>query len=77
MTCRGKLLWADRLQCPLVMCSPATVTLMRAACQWAAAGHVDTSLSVSSFIELYRTDLPKRRVPKRQVVEPLDVVEHI
>lgn len=44
---------------------------------WAAAGFVDTSLSFSSFLELHRTDVPKRRVPTRQVVEPFDVVEHI
>lgn len=44
---------------------------------WAAAGFVDTSLSFSSFLELYRTDVPKRRVPTRRVVEPLDVIKYI
>jgi len=45
--------------------------------RWAAAGLVDTNLSFLSFLELYRTDLLKRRVPTRRVVEPLDVIEHI
>jgi hypothetical protein len=45
--------------------------------QWAAAGSMDTDLSFLSFLELYRTDVPERRVPARRVVEPLDVVEHV
>ncbi len=43
----------------------------------AAAGLVDTDLSFSSFLKLYRTDVPKRRAPTPRVVEPLDVIEHI
>ena len=46
-------------------------------CKWAAAGFVDTDLSFLSFLELYRTDVPERRMTARRVVEPLDVVEHI
>ena len=44
---------------------------------WAAAGSVDTDLSFSSLLELYRTDVAERRVPARRVVEALDVVEHV
>lgn len=44
---------------------------------WAAAGLVDTDLSFSSFLELYRADVSKRRVSASWVVEPLDVVEDI
>jgi pimeloyl-ACP methyl ester carboxylesterase len=44
---------------------------------WAAAGPVDTDLSFSSFLELYRADVSERRVTARRVVEPLDVVEHV
>lgn len=45
--------------------------------RWAAAGSMDTDLSFLRFLELYRTDVPERRVPARRVVEPLDVVEHV
>jgi TonB-dependent receptor len=44
---------------------------------WAAAGSVDTDLSFSSLLELYRADVAERRMPARRVVEPLDVVEHV
>ena len=44
---------------------------------WAAAGSVDTDLSFLSFLELYGTEIAERRMPARQVVEALDVVEHI
>jgi hypothetical protein len=49
----------------------------RECCRWAAAGPVDTDLSFSSFLELYRADVSERRVTARRVVEPLDVVEHV
>ena len=45
--------------------------------KWPAAGSVDTNLGSLSLLELDRTDVPKRRVSARRVVEPLDVVEHI
>ena len=45
--------------------------------QWPAAGSVDTNLGSLSLLELDRTDIAKRRVSARWVVEPLDVVEHI
>lgn len=44
---------------------------------WAAAGPVDTNLSSSSSLELYRADVSERRVPARRVVEAFDVVEHV
>ena len=44
---------------------------------WAAAGSVDTDLSFLSFLELYGTDVAKRRMAPGRVVEPLDVIEHI
>ncbi len=44
---------------------------------WPAAGSVDTNLGSLSLFELDRTDIAKRRVSARWVVEPLDVVEHI
>lgn len=45
--------------------------------QWAAAGSVDTDLSFSSLLKLYRADVAERRVSPSRVVEALDVVEHI
>jgi len=44
---------------------------------WAAAGSVDTDLSFSSLLKLYRTDVAERRMPARRIVEALDVVEHV
>ena len=44
---------------------------------WAAAGPMDTDLSFSSMLELYRADVAEREVPVRRVVETLDVVEHV
>lgn len=44
---------------------------------WAAAGSVDTDLSLLSFLELYGTEIAERRMPARRVVEALDVIEHI
>ena len=44
---------------------------------WAAAGSVDTDLSFLSFLELYGTEIPERRMPARRVVEAFDVVEHV
>jgi hypothetical protein len=60
--------WLHALFCTVVVTVAVEI--------WAAAGFVDTSLSFSSFLERYRTDV-KRRVPMRRVVEPLDVVEPI
>ena len=53
--------WLHALFCTVVVTVAVEI--------WAAAGFVDTSLSFSSFFELYRTDVPKRRVPPRWVVE--------
>ena len=44
---------------------------------WAAAGSVDTDLSFLSLLELYGTEIAERRMPARQVVEALYVVEHV
>ena len=44
---------------------------------WAAAGSVDTDLSVLSLPKVYRTDVTQRRMPARRVVEPLNVVKDI
>lgn len=44
---------------------------------WAAAGFVDTDLSLLSLFELYGTDVAQRRMSARRVVEALDVVEHV
>jgi hypothetical protein len=45
--------------------------------KWAAAGLVDTDLSFSSVLELYRADVSERRVSALRIVEPLEVVEHV
>ena len=44
---------------------------------WAAAGFLETGLSFLSSLELYRTDVPERRMTTRRVVEQFDVVEHV
>lgn len=44
---------------------------------WAAAGFVDTDLSLLSLFELYGTDVAERRMSARRLVEALDVVEHV
>lgn len=38
---------------------------------------MDTDLSFLSFLEVYRTYVPKRQMSACEVVEPLDVVEHV
>ena len=57
--------------------APFAIGEQRTFTNWAAAGSMDTDLSFSSFLELYRADVSERRVPAHRVVEPLDVVEHI
>lgn len=45
--------------------------------KWAAAGSIDTDLSFLRLLELYRTEIPERRMPARRIVEAFDVVEHV
>lgn len=44
---------------------------------WSAAGSLDTVLSFLSFLELYRTNVAKRRMAPGRVLKPLDVIEYV